>query len=149
VLVHEGEAERAFQSGKQFHGGLLDGAVAGSVCQQTTDEVGVGSRSVWALVVDQAGCASAARGFSGVHQVAVVAEGDARACRRGAEDGLRVLPRRGPGRGVAAMSDGDVTWHRCEGLLVEHLADQPEILEHQHLGAVGHRNAGSFLTTVL
>ncbi len=47
------------------------------------------------------------------------------------------------------MSDGDVTWHRCEGLLVEYLTDQAEILEHQHLGAVGYRNAGSFLTTVL
>ncbi|GAA3200879.1 hypothetical protein GCM10020255_105440 [Rhodococcus baikonurensis] len=119
------------------------------MCQETTDEVGVGRRGIGALVVDQAGCTGAAREFSGVDQVAVVAERDSGTGSGGTEDGLRVLPRRGTGRRITAMSDGDMSWHRCEGLLVEYLADQAEILEHQHLGAVGYRNAGSFLTTVL
>ncbi len=47
------------------------------------------------------------------------------------------------------MADGDVAGHGGQGLLVEHLADQAEILEHQHLGAVGDGDAGRFLPAVL
>ena len=47
------------------------------------------------------------------------------------------------------MPDGDVALHGAERLLVEDLADQPEILEYQHLRAVGDRDACGFLTSVL
>ena len=47
------------------------------------------------------------------------------------------------------MADGDVALHRRQRLLVEHLADQAEILEDQHLGAVGDGDAGGFLPAVL
>ena len=47
------------------------------------------------------------------------------------------------------MADRDVALHRAQRLLVEDLADQPEILEHQHLGAVGDGDACGFLAAVL
>ena len=47
------------------------------------------------------------------------------------------------------MADRHVALHGTECLLVEHLADQPEILEHQHLGAVCHGDACGFLASVL
>jgi len=47
------------------------------------------------------------------------------------------------------VSDGDVTGHRAEGLFVEDLADETEVLEHQHLGTVGHRDARGLLAAVL
>ena len=54
-----------------------------------------------------------------------------------------------PRGGVAAVADGDVALHRAQRLLVEDLADQPEVLEHQHLGAVGDGDARGFLAAVL
>ena len=47
------------------------------------------------------------------------------------------------------MPDRDVALHRGKRLLVEYLADQAEILEHQHLRTVGNGDAGGFLATVL
>ena len=47
------------------------------------------------------------------------------------------------------MADRDVAFHRGQRLLVEDLADQPEVLEHQHLRAVGDRDAGGLLAAVL
>lgn len=47
------------------------------------------------------------------------------------------------------MPDGDMAGHGGEGLLVEHLAHQAEILEHQHLRAVGDGDARRLLATVL
>ena len=47
------------------------------------------------------------------------------------------------------MADRDVALHRGQRLLVEYLADQPEILEHQHLRTVGDGDAGGFLAAVL
>ena len=43
------------------------------------------------------------------------------------------------------------TWpvHGGQGLLVEHLGDQAEVLEHEHLGAVGDGDARGFLAAVL
>ena len=66
-----------------------------------------------------------------------------------AEHRLGVLPGGGAGGGVAAVPDGDVALHGGQRLLVEHLADQAEILEHQHLGAVGDGDARGLLATVL
>ena len=47
------------------------------------------------------------------------------------------------------MADGDVARHRGQGLLVEHLADQAEVLEDQHLRAVGDGDTGRLLASVL
>ena len=47
------------------------------------------------------------------------------------------------------MADRDVALHRGQRLLVEDLADQPEILEHQHLRTVGDGDAGGLLAAVL
>ena len=47
------------------------------------------------------------------------------------------------------MPDGDVALHRGQRLLVEDLADQAEVLEHQHLGAVGDGDTRRFLAAVL
>ncbi len=47
------------------------------------------------------------------------------------------------------MPDGDVALHGRQRLLVEHLADQAQVLEDQHLGAVGDGDTGGFLAAVL
>ena len=47
------------------------------------------------------------------------------------------------------MPDGDVALHGRQRLLVENLADQAEILEHQHLRPVCHGDAGGLLAAVL
>ena len=47
------------------------------------------------------------------------------------------------------MPDGDVALHGRQRLLVEDLADQAEILEHQHLRAVGDGDARGLLAAVL
>ena len=117
--------------------------------QQRPEDVGVGGGNRGAAGVDQAGLARAGRKFGGVDQVAVVSEGDAGACGCVAKHRLGVLPRRGSARGVAAVADRHVALHGAECLLVEHLADQPEVLEHQHLGAVCHGDARGFLASVL
>ena len=99
--------------------------------------------------VDQPRVTGAGGEFGGVDQVAVVPERDAGARRGVAEHRLGVLPGGGAGGGVAAVADGDVALHRGERLLVEHLADQAEILEHQHLRAVGDGDARRLLPSVL
>ena len=47
------------------------------------------------------------------------------------------------------MPDRDVTFHRSERLFVEYLADQTQILEHDHLRAVGDGDTCGFLAAVL
>ncbi len=84
-----------------------------------------------------------------VDQIAVVAERDAGTRRGVPEHRLSVFPGgRAAGR-VAAVSDGDVAFHRGQRRLVEDLADQPEILEDQHLGAVGDRDTRGLLPAML
>src|SRR6185436_18825960 len=62
---------------------------------------------------------------------------------------LGVLPGSGAARGVAAVADCDMAFHRGQGLLVEDLANQPEVLEHEHLRTVGDGDARRFLAAVL
>ena len=71
------------------------------------------------------------------------------ACGGGTEDGLGVLPGGGAGGAVATVADGHVALHGAEGLLVEHLRDEPQVFEHQDLRAVGHGDARSLLASVL
>ena len=47
------------------------------------------------------------------------------------------------------MPDRDVAFHGRQRLLVEYLADQAEILEHQHLRSVCDGDAGGLLAAVL
>ena len=47
------------------------------------------------------------------------------------------------------MSDGDVAMHGRQRLLVEHLADQAEVFEDQHLGSIGDGDARGFLPAML
>ena len=68
---------------------------------------------------------------------------------RGVKGRLGIFPGRGAGGGVPAVPDGDVPGQAGQYLLVEHLADQAEVFEHQHLRAVRHRDAGSLLAPVL
>ncbi len=117
--------------------------------QQRAEDVGVGGGGGRAARLDQAGVAGAGGQLGGVDQVAVVAERHAGACRGVAEHRLGVLPGGGAGGGVAAVPDGDVALHRGQGLLVEHLADQAEVLEDQHLRPVGDGDARRLLAAVL
>ena len=149
VLVHEGQAERAAHRRQQLERGLLERGVGRAVGQQRAEDVGVGGGSGRAAHPDQACVAGAGRQLGGVDQVAVVTEGDAGARGGVAEHRLGVLPRRGASGGVAAVADGDVALHGGERLLVEHLADEAEILEHQHLRAVGDGDARRLLAAVL
>ena len=117
--------------------------------QQGAEDVGVGGGRGATAGVHQARFAGPGRQFGGVDQVAVVPERDAGACGGVAEHRLGVLPGGGAGGGVAAVPDRDVALHGGQRLLVEDLADQPEILEHQHLRAVGDGDACGFLAAVL
>ena len=47
------------------------------------------------------------------------------------------------------MADGDVAAQGGQGLLVEHLGHQSEVLEHDDLAAVGDGDTGRFLAAVL
>ncbi|NKZ68474.1 hypothetical protein GTG23_30825 [Rhodococcus hoagii] len=149
VLVHERQAERTAQARQQLHRGLLDRAVGRGVREQRTHDVRVRRRGTRTLLVDKTGLPRALREFGRVDEVAVVAERDTGAGGGGAEDRLRVLPRGRAGRRVTAVADGDVPRHGAQGLLVEHLADQTEVLEHQHLRAVGDGDTGGLLAAVL
>ena len=47
------------------------------------------------------------------------------------------------------MPDGDVARHGRQRLLVEHLADQAEVFEDQHLRSIGDGDTGGFLAAML
>jgi hypothetical protein len=87
--------------------------------------------------------------FRGVDEISVVREGDATAGGGGAEDGLGIFPDRRTGRRVPAVADGDMPLQRLQDLLVEYLADQPEIFEDDDVFAVGDGDSGGFLPAVL
>ncbi len=95
--------------------------------------VGVGGGGGGAAGLDQPGLPGLAGQLGGVDQIAVVPQGNPGASRGVTKHRLSVLPCGGSGGGVAAVSDGDVAGHGGQGLLVEHLTHQAEILEHQHL----------------
>src|SRR4051812_5208723 len=83
-----------------------------------------------------------------VGQVAIVREGDLVAVRT--PHRLRVLPRVGPGRRVAHVTDRHVADERAQRLLVEDLVDQPEVALGQDVAAaVGRGDARRLLPAVL
>ena len=117
--------------------------------KQRAEDVGVRRRRGSAARTEQAGLAGAGGQVGGVDQVAVVAQCDAGACGGVAEHRLGVLPRGGAAGGVPAVADGDVALHGGQGLLIEDLADQAEVLEHKHLRAIGDSDACRLLAAVL
>ena len=84
----------------------------------------------------------------GVHEVAVVPEGD-RAAVAPAHEGLRVLPRRPPRGRVAHVADRHLPAETGQRLLVEHLRDEPHLLDHRDLTVVGDGDPGALLTAML
>ena len=84
----------------------------------------------------------------GVDEVAVVTQGDDVAVAA-AHQRLRVLPVAGAGGAVAHVADGVLAAEALEHLLVEHLADEAEVLDDRDLAVVGHGDAGALLAAVL
>ena len=75
-------------------------------------------------------------------------QGEGGAGRR-TEHRLGVLPGGGPLGGVADVADGHVAGEVGQGLVVEDLGDQAEVLVDEDLGAVGGGDAGRLLAAVL
>ncbi len=148
-LVHEDQAESAPNSRKQFQGGLLDTGVGGPASQQGAQDIGIGGRSAGHVVIDQADFPGPVGKLGGVDQISVVSQRNSGAGRSVAEHRLCVFPCCRAGGRVAAMADRDVTRHGTEGLLIEHLTDQTEVLEDQNLRPVGHRDPGRLLAPML
>src|SRR5450759_3815352 len=86
--------------------------------------------------------------LGGVHQVAVVAQGDHLAVAA-AHQRLRVLPVARARRGVEHVADGVLAAQALEHLLVEDLADETQIPDDRDLAVVGHGDAGALLAAVL
>src|SRR5580765_3372341 len=151
VLVHEDETERALEEGQHLLGAGLQRAV-GVVREQRGDERGVGRVAAAQLAeVGRAGrraLLDEVAQLGTVDQVAVVRERDG-AVVVAAEGGLGVLPRRAAGRRVAAVADREVALERGQRALVEDLRDQAHVLVDQQPLAVGRRDAGALLPTVL
>ena len=109
--------------------------------EQLADELAVGG--------EHAGQhAELGRELLGVGEVAVVAEREPGVGDR-AVDGLRVAPRARTGRGVADVTDREVTLERREPALVEHLRDETHVLDDRDRLAVADRDAGRLLAAVL
>ncbi len=131
---------------------LLDTAAARSLLDRPTARavhVRVRGRRRGRALGDQPLVAGAGGELGGVDQVPVVPQRNPGAGRGVPEDRLRVFPGGVAGGRVAAVADSDVARHGAQRLLVEHLADQAEVLEDQHLGSVGDGDACGFLAAML
>jgi hypothetical protein len=82
-----------------------------------------------------------------VDEVAVVGERHLAAVR--APHGLRVLPCRRAGGGVAHVADGHFALERAQLLLVEDLRDEAQVAHRHDLVRVGGRDPGRLLAAVL
>ncbi len=140
ALVRHHEAERALELGEHAHRGALEVVMGHLGGEHRRDEVGVGGGG--------GGAAEPGDQLAGVHEVAVVAEGEG-SNTVVLEDGLGVVPGGGAGGRVAGVPDREIALEGGERGLVEHLRDQPEILVDQDVVAVGDRDAGGFLAAVL
>ena len=117
--------------------------------QQRAQDVRVRGGRGRAAPGDKPRIAGACGELGGVDQIPVVPQRNAGASRGVAEHRLGVFPRCVAGGGVAAVPDGDVALHGGQRLLVEHLADQAEVLEDQHLGSIGDGDPRCLLAAVL
>ncbi len=117
--------------------------VRGVLGQQGRDDLGVGGALEDVPVLDQT-----RPQFVGVHQVAVVGQGDERAVA-GAGEGLGVAHLAGAGGGVAHVAYGQLPGQRLQDRLLEHLGDEPHVLVDDEPGAVGDGDAGGLLPAML
>ena len=114
-----------------------------AITRRQPDQFGVGG-----ALEPRAGRAQLVAQLARVHQVAVLADGDARDPGR-ADQRLRVLPaRRARGR-VAHVPDGRLAAEAGEGALVEDLRDQSHVPDGRDLAVIGHGDAGALLAAVL
>ena len=128
----------------------LQGAVLGDEVEQGGQDRGVrgGAAAQLTAEVLPGGGAHGVHELTGVGEVAVVDQGEGGAgCR--AEHRLGVLPGGGALSGVADVAHGHVTGEIGQGLVVEDLGDQAEVLVDEDLGAVGGGDAGRLLAAVL
>ena len=140
-LVHEDEAERAAERWEDLHRSGFDAAgVRSGIGDHRRDDVRIGSCETRP--------AHRVGELRRVDEVAVVAQGQ-RMDAVGLEHRLGVVPRRGPGRGVPRVADREVSEERGQGRLVEHLADQPEVLVDEDVAPVRDGDARGFLTPML
>ena len=86
--------------------------------------------------------------LGGVGEVAVVGQGDG-AVVGSTERRLGVLPGAATGRGVAAVTDGEMALQRAQAGLVEDLRDQTHVLVDQQPMTITGRDAGRLLAAVL
>ena len=149
VLVHERQTERTAHCRQQFQRRLFQAGVGRTVGQQCAQHVGVGGGRTRNPGAAKSGVTRTGDQLGAVDQIAVVSQRNPSAGRCVAEHRLRVLPSGLAGGGVSAVPDGDVALHGRQGLLVENLADQTEVFEHQHLRPVRHGDAGGLLAAVL
>ena len=128
----------------------LQGAVLGDEVEQGGQDGGVGGGAAAELAAEvlPRGGVHGVHELTGVGEVAVVGQGEGGAGRR-AEHRLGVLPGGGALGGVADVADGDVAGEVGQGLVVEDLGDQAEVLVDEDLGAVGGGDAGRLLAAVL
>ena len=128
----------------------LQGAVLGDEVEQGGQDGGVGGGAAAELAAEvlPGGGVHGVHELAGVGEVAVVGQGEGGAGRR-TEHRLGVLPGGGALGGVADVADGDVTGEVGQGLVVEDLGDQAEVLVDEDLGAVGGGDAGRLLAAVL
>ena len=128
----------------------LQGSVLGDEVEQGGQDGGVGGGAAAELTAEvlPGGGAHGVHELAGVGEVAVVGQGEGGAGRR-AEHRLGVLPGGGPLSGIADVADGDVAGEVGQGLVVEDLGDQAEVLIDEDLGAVGGGDAGRLLAAVL
>ena len=84
----------------------------------------------------------------GVHEVAVVAQGDHVAVAA-ADERLRIRPVTGARGAVPHVPDGVLATQALQHLLVEDLRDEAHVFDHGDLAVVGHGDAGALLAAML
>ena len=139
ALVHHHEAEATLEHRQDLERRPFE-AVIEAIGQQRRDEIGVGGGPP--PPPDER------RQLGGVHQVPVVADGQAAAAPV-LERGLGVLPRRRSGRRVPSVPDAEVALQRRQRPLVEDLGDQAELAIDDDPVALGDGHPGRLLTTML
>jgi hypothetical protein len=139
ALVHHDERERALERGEHVDQGRLE-VLRWVPGEDRRDQIRVGG--------GRAPGADPLGELERVHEVAVVPQRERPLAIR-LERGLGVLPRGRAGRRIAVVPDPEVSAERRERRLVEHLGDEPQLLEHQDVLAVGDGHPGRLLPPVL
>ena len=149
-LVHEGEREGPVQLRENLEGALLK---RGGLCLEAEhrgDHRGVrgAAAAQFSSQIRSRELADIGHELRGVREVSVVREGHGTE-GRGAEGGLRVLPRTHAGGGVSDVADREVPAQSGKILIVEHLGDQTNILVHKDLLLIRDGDTRSLLASML